>query len=253
MAWPLILIGGALAGGLAWLVRVRVRGQILTPLFTKPLPPALDPVLSPSAVSMPPPTMTQADLITASGNIGAVRILADPANMVPVDFNGETWLVSPSYIGPAGIGAAASLAQSLGLSLPSPGLVDAIWRAADLKLTPPIRNSDGTPKTMSSPAVYEAQRARIEALIAGRPFRLLAGTHKDIVMGDAQSASSAGGEGLKVGKVGLYGWHSEVPVPGIKLHAPVTGGPGRVIQQPFGGHGLDWEDYSQGLRLVRRA
>ena len=174
--------------------------------------------------------------------------LAQPENMVPVEYQGEIWLVSPQYVGPAGIGEGFALAQSLGLSLPSPGLVDAIWRAADLRITPPIRASDGTPRTMSTQAVFDDQKARIDALIDGRPFSLLAGTHKDIVMGDNQS-----GPGLKPGKVGIYGWHTDNPVPGVALHTPVTPGPGKVIQQPFGGHGLDWKDYSQGLRLVRRA
>jgi hypothetical protein len=242
---PLIL-GIAVVGGLAWYL-LKPAAPPAAP--ATPLLPAADPVLNPVALNVPPP-MSQDDLVLATANLSA---LADPANMVPVEYEGTAWLVSPQYVGPVGIGQAYQIATSLGLSLPTPGLVDAIWRAADLHIVPPVRASDGTPATMSTPAVYAAQKARIDALVGGRAFSLLAGTHKDIVMGDAKSFASPGGNGLKAGKPGLYGWHSEVPIAGVALHAPSTPGPGAVIQQPFGGHGLDWQDYSQGLRLVRKA
>lgn len=238
---------GLAAAGVAYL---KLSGDKPLAAITSPVPPAADPVINPAQLPVPPP-QTHDDLVTASASLAS---MADPANMVPVEYQGEMWLVSPQYIGPVGIGEAFDLAKSLGLSLPSPGLVDAIWRAADLHVMPPTRASDGTPKTMSSPAVYADQKNRIDALVGGRPFTLLAGTHKDVVLGDAMSFASSGGNGLKPGKPGLYGWHSEAAsLPGIALHAPVTPGPGQVIQQPFGGHGLDWKDYSQGLRLVRKA
>lgn len=192
-------------------------------------------------------TAASATDTVATANAAALSL---PENMVPVEFNGETWLVAPEYIGPVGIGEARAIAASLGLELPSSGLVDAIWRAADLRIDPPVRASDGTPKTMSTPAVFEAQRQRIESIIDGRPFTLLAGTHKDVVT-------------LSNGKPGLYGWNVEIPAAftkatGVATHTvrgtsgvKVEGGP--VVQQEFGGHGLDWKDYSQGLRLVRRA
>jgi len=162
--------------------------------------------------------------------------------------NGDEWEVAPEYIGPVGIGEAADIAKSKGLTLPNAELVDAIFNAADLKIEPPVRSHDGTPRTMSSPATYEAQRLRIEGLVNGRKYRLLAGTHKDVVL-------------LPNGKPGLYGWNVEdgtgfTKRAGIPTHAVrgASGAPvkaGRVIQQEFGGHGLDWKDYSQGLRLVR--
>jgi len=238
---PLFFLGAALAGGALWLFRQRanvVMSRVPSPSLK------LDPVLHPFKIAMPEPA-THEDLVTAAtANLVA---LARPENMVPIEYQGETWFVSPQYVGPLGIGEAFSLAQTLGLSLPSPGLVDAIWRAADLKIAPPTRASDGTPRTMSSPEVFADQKNRIDALVGGRAFTLLGGSHKDVVMGDATS-----GPGLKAGKVGIYGWHSEAPIAGLALHAPVTPGPGRVIQQPFGGHGLDWIDYSQALRLVRK-
>jgi hypothetical protein len=143
---------------------------------------------------------------------------------VRVELDGVTWLVAPVYIAPVGIGEAESIAKANGCELPSPRLVDAIWHAADLRVEPLPRKHDGTTRTMASAEVYADQATRIWRQIEGREFRLLAGTHKDVVA-----------EG---GKLGLYGWH--------RLD-------GRVIQSFFGGHARAWKDYSQGLRLVKRA
>lgn len=153
----------------------------------------------------------------------------DFANFVPVAHDGITWLVCPIYIAPVGIGEAVELAAQAGCELPSPGLVDAIWRAADLKVdaNAMVRQHDGTPATMDSPETHADQAARLARIIGdrslGRDFKLLAGAFKDVV--------------LKDGKVGLYGWHRA---------------DGTTIQPFFGGHALAWCDYSQGLRLVRR-
>lgn len=143
---------------------------------------------------------------------------------VGVTCQGQRWLVAPTYLAPVGIAEALMLARANDAELPSPALVDAIWEAADLKLSPMPRKHDGTPKTMASAAVYEDQASRISEQVAGRKFNLLAGTHKDVVIQDR--------------KVGLYGWHRP---------------DGSVIQAFFGGHAPAWKDYSQGLRLCRRA
>jgi len=148
----------------------------------------------------------------------------DYADLVPVECNGVTWLVTPIYYAPVSIGQAVSLAADLGYELPSPELVDAIWQAADLKLDPLPRKHNGTIAEMANEAVYLDQGKRIEAQIAGRRFRLLAGAFKDVVR--------------HKGKVGLYGWHRSNGVP---------------IQPFYGGHAPAWIDYSQGLRLVKRA
>jgi hypothetical protein len=144
---------------------------------------------------------------------------------VPVHYNGQIWNVSPSYIAPVAIGEAARIAETNGAELPTPGLVDAIWKAADLKLQPLPRQHDGTAATMASKATFDDQYARIMAQIGGRPYKLLAGTHKDVVR-DPQT-----------GKIGIYGWHMLS---------------GQVIQPFFPGHLESWIDYSQGLRLVQR-
>ena len=144
---------------------------------------------------------------------------------VPVHYNGQIWNVAPSYIAPVGIGEAAQIAEVHGAELPTPGLVDAIWKAADLKLQPLPRQHDGTAATMASKATFDDQYARIQAQIAGRGYRLLAGTHKDVVRDPVS------------GKLGIYGWHQLNGVP---------------IQPFFAGHLESWIDYSQGLRLVQR-
>lgn len=217
------LLGAAAIAGVGWLF-LKKPTSTSTPIAQKPQRP---------------------DMISAANAASASL----PENMVPVQLNGETWLVAPEYIGPVGIGEAATLAKSVGCELPSAALVDAIWNAADLHIAPPVRRSDGTPKTMSTPAVFADQQLRIEAAIADRPFTLLAGSHKDVVT-------------LSNGKPGLYGWNVENPdaftkATGVPTHTvrgtsgvKVTAGP--VVQQEFGGHGLDWKDYSQGLRLVRK-
>lgn len=144
-------------------------------------------------------------------------------NWVRVEYDGALFDVAPEYISPVGIGEAVRIAADAECELPSPGLVDAIWQAADLKLAPLPRAHNGTVAQMASEAVYHDQIERIYRQIAGREYTLLAGTHKDVCAVD--------------GKVGLYGWH--------RLN-------GRVIQPFYTGHATAWKDYSQGLRLVRR-
>lgn len=150
--------------------------------------------------------------------------------LVPVEVDGVRWLVSPIQYAPVSAGAALDIVRSLGCELPTPRLVDAIWRAADLKIdaTLMVRRHDGTPATMDSAATHAEQATRLERLVGdrslGRDFRLIAGAFKDFVVSD--------------GKVGLYGWHRADGTP---------------IQPVFCGHSLSWRDYSQGLRPVRRA
>jgi hypothetical protein len=165
---------------------------------------------------------------------------------VHLEIDGVLWEVADSYHAPIAIGAAAELAEDLGYELPTCAMVDAIWRAADLRVEPPMRKHDGTWRTMATPAVYKDQEERIAKLLEGKRWMLLAGTHKDVVF-DACRACAGRAEGFwcKVcdakhrGKkvLGLYGWHRTN---------------GRVIQPFFAGHSREWIDYAQGLRLVRR-
>ena len=77
---------------------------------------------------------------------------------------------------------------------------------------------------MASQQAYNDQQARIVAQIAGRPFTLLAGTHKDIVRAPS-------------GNLGIYGWQKS---------------DGTNIQPLSTVHYPGWIDYSQGVRLVRK-
>lgn len=149
---------------------------------------------------------------------------------VEIEHGGARWQVCPVYVAPIGIGQARDVAAQLGCELPSPGLVDAIWRAADLKIDATkmiVSTHDGTPRTMNSPEVHAKQAEKIAREVGerslGKDFFLLAGAFKDIVVKD--------------GKIGLYGWHRANGTP---------------IQSFFSGHSPAWMDYSQGLRLVRR-
>ncbi len=165
---------------------------------------------------------------------------------VKIEHNGENWLVAPHYIAPVGIGEANAIAQKFGYQLPTVGLVDAIYNAADLKLDPHPRGtrdkppSDFTAQTMNSPDTNIAQLAYIQKQIeaAGKPnYQLLAGTHKDVVYDKIPYGEHAG-----MMHLGIYGWHQRN---------------GKPIQGFMWGHAStypanDWKDYSQGLRLVKK-
>lgn len=168
--------------------------------------------------------------------------------LVEVELDGVVWLVSPIYIAPIGIGQAVTLASNLGYELPTPALVDAIWRAADLKVPPHlmVRKHDGV--HMNTPELQAEEARVLEAYVGpralGTDFHLIAGPFKDVVMMN--------------GVPGIYGWHADTEAAlklkalGVPVHAPVTPGEGVVIQQPYTAHALGWVDFSQALRLVRR-
>ena len=157
----------------------------------------------------------------------------DLHGFVEVEHDGETWLVCPVYVAPVSIGQARDLAKQFGCELPSPGLVDAIWRAADCKIDASDmaftaeQGNDFTARTMNSPETHAYQAEKLAKLVGSRSlgveFKLLAGAFKDVVMSG--------------GKIGLYGYHRAN---------------GKVIQGFYSGHALAWGDYSQGLRLCRR-
>jgi len=151
-------------------------------------------------------------------------------NWVNLVIDGTEYQVGSDYIAPLGIGEAVELAKANGWELPTPRMVDAIWKAADLRLEPRPMAHDGTAKTMASNETIEAHRAKIRSQIDGRDYKLLAGTHKDVVFIPEAF-------GKPVGKPGIYGWHKQ---------------DGTVIQQPMWGHALAWKDYSQGLRPIRK-
>lgn len=154
----------------------------------------------------------------------------DFSSFAEVELDGVIWEVAPIYVAPVAIGQARDLVARLGCELPTPALVDAIWKAADMKIDAAkmvYAGHDGTPRTMNSPETHARQAEKLRELVGDRSFgvdwKLLAGAFKDVVIHN--------------GKIGLYGWHRI---------------DGRVIQPFFGGHALAWGDYSQGVRAVRK-
>lgn len=138
---------------------------------------------------------------------------------------GQEYLVSCDYIHPVGIGEALHLVQEYGAFLPTPDMVDDIYRQG-FRIPAFTEAHDGSYKAMNSRALLDRHNAKINAAIDAADdtgLGLYVGHCKDIIQLD--------------GKVGLYGWH------GIS---------GKPIQQPYFRHGLDWEDYSQGLRIIKR-
>lgn len=140
-----------------------------------------------------------------------------------IQYNGQTWEVSNTYVHGVGIGEAADLAAKSGCELPTPQLVRAIWNAATVKVSPLPRAHNGTAEQMASPAALADQKDKIDKQLAGKSG-LVGGTHKDVVR-------------LEDGRLALYGWHKLDGVP---------------IQPVYTGHAPSWKDYSQGLRLCRR-
>ena len=156
---------------------------------------------------------------------------AEDINAWPlVEYEGITYAVAPRYVSPISIEDAEREAKHHKCVLPTPGLVDAIWRAADCRLDAALfsqATKNGTMKEMLEPALLERQAAKIEKAIKeweafhGVEAKIVAGTHKDVVTHN--------------GKLGIYGWHRTS---------------GKVVQDFTTRHVLSWADYSQGLRLV---
>lgn len=175
---------------------------------------------------------------------------------VEVEYAGEIWLVEPMPMAFVSLGQAEDRAARAGCELPSPGLVDAIWRAADLKISPAetIQSHNGTASGMNNATIYAKVTAAVDAALDGRivgdQVRLVAGAWKDVVRFD--------------GKLAIYGWHVADPAAfrerlkarlgaTVPLYEPFTPGPGLVVQEcnPKA-HDRNWRDYSQCGRLVRR-
>lgn len=158
--------------------------------------------------------------------VGSISMPSTPAHEWPqVIHDDVVWLVSPVYVSPVARVDLDGLLKDFDCELPTAGLVDAIWRAADLRLNPNrlLRRPMTWSNASSMPAFLD-QKRRIEAEIAGRPFTLLAGTHKDHVVSPR-------------GRVDLYGLQD------LK---------GNVLQ-PFGtSHNAVYLDCMSGLRLCRR-
>jgi hypothetical protein len=155
--------------------------------------------------------------------------------------NVGTFFAAPDYLAvgadknyfftPVSPGTAQRIADKLDCILPTRKMVDAIYAAAEVKLTPsPIPPSAAmttVPVFVQHNATVRAQRMALTNLY---PLGALAAGHKkDVVI----SARLAG----VTNKVAIYGWHQTNGVP---------------IQPLYPGHVWWWVDYSQCIRLVSR-
>jgi len=128
---------------------------------------------------------------------------------------------------PMGLPTALAVAAHYGFVLPTPRMVDAIYEAAPVKLTPePLPAGDqmrSTAYVVRHDQLIAAQRTARHAPADA----LTAGHKKDLVSGERLARSP--------GRVAIYGWHRG-------SHEPI---------QPLSTvHGAGYADYSHGVRLV---
>jgi hypothetical protein len=123
--------------------------------------------------------------------------------------------------------AAQRIANQLGASLPTPKLVDDIYRQAVVRLPPSWIDGGPTEGTLQDYAVHQ-ERLEEHRLRGGHPLGVLtAGHKKDIVLCDLVAE--------RPGRVAIYGWHKRE---------------GEVVQPLSTAHSCRYADYSHGVRLV---
>ncbi len=169
--------------------------------------------------------------------------------LVPVSVSGTaggetleaTYFVTPDYLAvgsdddyfliPMTPILAQRIANATGTRMPTRRMVDQIWQAAPLKLSPrPIPPSD---QMTTIPVMYEHHlmvwEQREPALDDHPPGTLVAGHKKDVVISNRIFNQPP------PGRVVIYGWHQR------------NGSP---IQPLYSGHSETYADYSHGIRLV---
>jgi hypothetical protein len=126
---------------------------------------------------------------------------------------------------------AQRIASLTGASLPTPKLVDAIYKQAPVKLSPRAINLD--PKAINDRAAIATHQRLIEEMrikAGARLGALTAGDKKDIVLSNQLSQ--------RPDRVAIYGWQKEDGTP---------------IQPLSTLHEKTYADYSHGVRLVAEA
>lgn len=167
-----------------------------------------------------------------------------PSGFVKVPYRNLTICVAPDYYQengvrvPVDLREAHAIAEANNAVLPTPEMVDAIWTAADVKLSPrPLNPSNtGNPNFynggsggIADPKWYALHDQIVDEQLRqanARPGALIAGHKKDIVQQPGNSS-----------RIAIYGWHQSN---------------GRPIQPRSTVHSWDYKDYSQGLRLVSK-
>jgi hypothetical protein len=150
-----------------------------------------------------------------------------------------TLCVTPDYLAlgsdadhtriPLGLRAATRIGDAFNMMLPTPRIVDLIYRAADLRLSP--RPMPAGPR-MRSTEYLTRHNATVAAQIreaGAAPGALISGHKKDVVLTTRLTD--------RPGRVAIYGWHRAN---------------GQPIQPLSTVHGAGYADYSHGIRLVSR-
>ena len=121
--------------------------------------------------------------------------------------------------------AAQKIADAYGCFLPTPSMVDAIYKASTVKLAPvPMYAYRDSAITMwQNHLMIEGQRKNKKGLIAG--------IKKDVVLSNKVI------EHVKSNRVAIYGWHAI---------------DGKPIQPVYAGHVNWYVDYSHGIRLIAK-
>ena len=121
--------------------------------------------------------------------------------------------------------AAQKIADAYGCFLPTPSMVDAIYKASAVKLAPVPMYAyrDSTITMWQHHLMIEGQRNNKKGLIAG--------IKKDVVLSNKVL------EHAKPNRVAIYGWHLLE---------------GKPIQPVYAGHVNWYVDYSHGIRLIAK-
>jgi hypothetical protein len=153
-----------------------------------------------------------------------------------------TFFVTPDYLAigsdedffraPMTPATAQSIADKLGCILPTRKMVDAIYKAAEVKLAPLPIPPSAAMTTVPVFALHNemVRTQRLESLAAHPLGALVAGQQKDVVICPQLFGAPD--------KVAIYGWHRS---------------DGKAIQPLYLGHSIAWVDYSQCIRLVQQS
>jgi len=175
------------------------------------------------------------------GNLPGFLRRLDPVTVTGTDAAGHavrvTFCVMPDYLSigsdkdflriPMGLDTAVTVASDLGFVLPTPKMVDAIYRSSSVHLAPKPMTPGAE---MTSTDYYQRHNRTVDQqrLAKGAELgRLTAGQKKDLVLTNRLRSHP--------GRVAIYGWHC--------LN-------GKPIQPLSTVHGLHYADYSHGIRLV---
>ena len=125
---------------------------------------------------------------------------------------------------PLGLTEAYRVADAAHMLLPTRGMVDAIWKAADVHLTPITLPASRAMTSMRYFIKHDRLINKQLNQIVG-PYKLIAGHKKDVIRISRSSST-----------VAIYGWHK----------------PNGVPIQPYNdkSHYRGYRDYSHGIRLI---